>query len=243
MKHLKRFISALVLFVALSCTKNQVDDNGKVSFTLSSNLEIADQTRSNVSQFTTLPASGDFILTITDSSEELFWTGKLSEWNAETIFPAGNYSVSAVYGNIEEEGFDKPYFTGTADFVVTGGQTTPVPISVTLGNTVIYISCTDNFKDYYADYNFNLVRSQKTIATFTKDETKAAFVDGYKISIQGTLQGAGSPKTFTKDYSGLKAATAYKMLFDVTNVGGTSITITFNDNVETVELGDFELND
>jgi hypothetical protein len=88
-----------------------------------------------------------------------------------------------------------------------------------------------------------LVRSQKTIATFTKDETKAAFVDGYKISIQGTLQGAGSPKTFTKDYSGLKAATAYKMLFDVTNVGGTSITITFNDNVETVELGDFELND
>jgi hypothetical protein len=33
------------------------------------------------------------------------------------------------------------------------------------------------------------------------------------------------------------------MLFDVTNVGGTSITITFNDNVETVELGDFELND
>ena len=49
--------------------------------------------------------------------------------------------------------------------------------------------------------------------------------------------------TFSKDYSNLNEATAYTFNFDVTNVGGATITIKFNDTVETVELGDHELND
>ena len=41
----------------------------------------------------------------------------------------------------------------------------------------------------------------------------------------------------------VEVATAYTFRFDVSNAGGTSITIEFNDTVETVELGDCELND
>jgi hypothetical protein len=32
-------------------------------------------------------------------------------------------------------------------------------------------------------------------------------------------------------------------LFDVSNAGGATITVTFNDTVETISLGDVELND
>ena len=243
MKHLKTILSVLALVLAVSCTKSQVEGNGHVSFALSSDLEIADQTKSSVSQFTALPASGDFVLTITDATNAIVWTGKLSEWDSATLLPVGNYEVSATYGALENEGFDKPYFTGSASFTIVDEQTTKASVTVRLANTVILVSCTDSFKKYYQDYSFNLVRNGQTIVSFAKDETRAAFIDGYRISLEGTVTGPAKTQTFTKEYSNLKTATAYTIVFDASNVGGATITISFNNNVETINLGDIELND
>ena len=243
MKHLQTILAAMVLFLAISCTKNQSEGNGHVSFVLSSDIEIADQTKSSVSQFTTLPSSGDFTITITGASSGYEWTGKISDWDSATMLPVGNYKVTATYGSLEEEGFDKPYFTGSADFAVAGAQTTEVKISVSLGNTVVMVSCTDNFKNYYKDYTFKLTRDGSEIVSFVKGETRAAFVDGYKFTLQGVITSETKTQTFSNDYSSLDEATAYTILFDAPNVGGSAITITFNNNVETIELGDLELNE
>ena len=151
--------------------------------------------------------------------------------------------MTATYGSLEEEGFDKPFFTGSAKFAILGAQTTDVEIQVSLGNTVILVSCTDNFKNYYEDYTFNLVRDGQTIVTFAKGETKAAFIDGYKVSIEGSVKSATNTKAFSKDYTNLNEATAYTVVFDVKNVGGVSITVSFNNEVVEVPLGDIELND
>ena len=243
MKHLKTILGVMIMVLAMSCTKDHAQGSGQVSFSLFNDFEVVDQTKSNVSDYTALPAAKDFTITIKDASAATFWTGKISEWDEATLLPVGSYTVSATYGSIEEEGFDKPFFTGETGFAVVGAQVTPVKISVSLGNTVILVRCTDNFKNYYQDYTFNLVRDGQTVASFVKDETKAAFVDGYKISLQGTVTSATKTQTFTKDYTGLNEATAYTIMFDASNVGGATITITFNDSVETVDLGDIELND
>ena len=243
MKHLKTILGVMVMVLTMSCAKNHAEGSGQVSFSLFSDFEVVDQTKSNVSDYTTLPSASDFTITIKDAASATFWTGKISEWDEATLLPVGSYTVSATYGSIEDEGFDKPFFTGEETFSIVGAQVTDVKISVSLGNTVILVRCTDNFRNYYQDYTFNLVRDGQTIASFVKDETKAAFVDGYKISLQGSVTSATKTQTFTKDYSGLKEATAYTILFDASNVGGVTITVTFNDTVETVELGDIELND
>ena len=243
MKHLKTILGVMVLALAFSCTKNHTEGKGQVAFVLSSDLEIADKTKSNVSQFTTLPSSGDFTISITDASSAPVWSGKLSDWDPATLLQAGNYKVTATYGSIEEEGFDKPYFTGSEEFTVKGGESTSVSVPVALGNTVIKISCSDYFNRYYTDYTFKLTRDGAEIATFVKGETKAAFVDGYKIKVEGVLTGEVKTYNFSKEYTGLDEATAYTINFDAPNVGGSTITISFNDTVETVELGDYELND
>ena len=243
MKHLQTILAMVVLTLAISCTKSQTQGNGQVSFVLSSDIEIADQTKSSVSQFTTLPSSGDFTITITGASSGYEWTGKISDWESSTMLPVGNYKVTATYGSLEEEGFDKPYFTGSAGFAVAGAQTTEVKISVSLGNTVVMVSCTDNFKNYYKDYTFKLTRDGSEIVSFVKGETRAAFVDGYKFTLQGVITSETKTQTFSSDYSSLDEATAYTLMFDAPNVGGSSITITFNNNVETIELGDLELNE
>lgn len=243
MKHLKTILGAVVLLMAFACTKNQAEGNGQVSFVLTGDYQIADQTRSNVSQYTTLPSSEDFTITITDASSAPVWAGKLLDWDSATLLKAGNYKVTATYGDIEDEGFDKPFFTGAADFTIAGAQTAEVTVNVSLGNTIIMIGCSDNFRNYYKDYTFRLTRNGSEIVTFVKDEAKAAFVDAYKFTLEGTVVSETRTQTFSKDYASLKEATAYTIMFDASNVGSNSITITFNNAVETVELGDMELND
>lgn len=243
MKHLKTIFGVLALLVAFSCTKNQSEGNGLVTFDVTNNQNVVDMTRSNVSDYTALPSARDFSITILDASSAQVWTGKISEWDAATVLPAGNYTVKASYGSLEEEGFDKPYFTGTQTFAVKGGETVAVSIPVALGNTIIKISCSDYFNRYYSDYTFKLTRDGAEIATFKKGETKAAFIDGYKIKIEGVLTGELKTYTFEQEYTGLNEATAYTINLDAPNVGGSTITITFNNDVETVELGDYELND
>ena len=244
MKHLQALIGALILLVAVSCTKNQVEGYGSVSFALDNNAEIVEQTRSNVSDYTTLPSVENFTITIKDASNAPVWSGLISEWGSSPIqLRAGNYTVEATYGSLEEEGFDKPYFCGNASFAVTGGQTINVPITVSLGNTIIKVSYSDNFKAYFSDYTFKLTRDNSDIAVFAKDETRGAFIDGYKITVEGEMTGELKTFSYSQEYSNLEVATAYTLAFDVDNVGSATLTVTFNDEVETVELGDIELND
>jgi hypothetical protein len=245
MRNLKTIFSTLMLLAVFSCAKVQKDGEsaGQVTFSLNSDVEIADQTKSSVSTYTTMPSAEEFKISITSAANAFTWSGMISEWDSATLVPAGTYTVTATYGSLEEEGFDKPFFTGTAEFTVVAEETTDVAVNVALGNTVVLVRCTDNFSNYYTDYTFKVVRDTDQIATFAKGETRGAFVDGYKITLEGTVTGPSKTLKFKKDYTALREATAYTFNFDASNVGGTAITISFNDTVETVELGDLELND
>ena len=243
MKLNKSVVCAFARLAALACTKeNRSGRAGHISFSVSSDGTVAESTRANVSDYTTLPASSDFSIEVTGDS--FSWTGKISEWDASTALAAGNYSVKANYGSNEEEGFDKPYFTGTKSFAVQGGQTASVSIPVSLGNTIVKVSCTDMFRNFFPAYAFSLTRDGGRIVDFAQGETRAAFVDGYKFHIEGSFTNqAGKASTFSKEYTNLYEKTCYTLTFDADNVGGATLSISFNDTVETVELGDTELND
>lgn len=244
MKTLRLFMALSVLVSVLSCTKSVSDSEGCVSFAISSEQYLTDITKSNVSDYTTLPQSEDFVLTVTDSKGASVWSGKSKDWDPAKKLLAGEYKVAAFYGSIEEEGFDKPCFEGNQTFTVLGNETSQVQISTSLANTVVKIICTENLKNYYKDYSFSLTRNNTDIVTFPKGEERAAFVDGYKFTVTGSFTTeTGTEKTFSSEYTGLAAATAYDLVFDIAGVGSGAITITFNNTVETVELESVELND
>ena len=243
MKHLKTIVGIVALCAVFACTKSQNAGSGYVEFKVKNTSEVADITRSNVSDYTTLPTSGDFTIVIKDAENAQVWSGKCSEWDPTTSLVEGEYTVEASYGFLEVEGFNKPYFYGSQAFTVVGNETAAVEVSAVLGNTIIRISCSDNFKNYFHDYTFKLTRDGSDVVTFPKDEDKAAFIDGYKIKVEGTLTSENKTQTFANELSNLNEATAYTLFFDVPQVGGSTITISFNDTVEEVELGNIELND
>lgn len=237
-------MSALAILAAVSCNRMQHAGEGQVSFGISSIDNVTDVTRSNVSDYTTLPGKDAFSIKVTDASAQTVYEGRITDWvPEENVLIAGEYSVSAEYGRIEDEGFDKPYFIGARTFTVNGGETSEVSVPVSLGNTIVRVECTDAFRNYYRSWSFKLSRGGADIVSFAEGETKAAFVDGYRFTLSGVMEAETKSYTFSKEYSSLEPATAYTFVFDVTNAGSATITISFNNSVETVELGDIELND
>lgn len=231
--------------VPTSCSRHQDTADGNVLFSVATDGQVDVVTKSNVSDYTTLPQTGKFTIVLTNGSGEEIYNGLLEQFAASKKLKAGNYSVKAGYGSTSEEGFEKPCFTGVKSFSVTGGGTTTVAIPVTLANTIVKVECTDAFKAYYTDYSFTVKTGGGTEIPFSKTETRAAFVDAYMISVSGNLTGqGGKTQAFSgKEFRPLSPKTCYTLKFDVSNVGGRSITISFDEAVEEAELTEVDLND
>ena len=247
MKEMKRTSIALLLLFAAACSKqpSNGDGSGFVSLSLSPDNQVAEITKGNVSDYTALPSTSDFNLVIKNSSSEQIFTGKVSEWNSGTPLTAGTYSVSASYGEEGVEGFDKPYFAGNTSFDVVGGKTTSVSVPVALANAIVKVVRTEAFNNYYVDSNFKVTTGNGNVINFPKTQMGGAFVDAYRFSVSGTVTSqSGRVSQFNAvDYNSVDAATCYTLRFDVSNVGSTSITISFDDTTVEVPLSDIELNE
>lgn len=241
-------IAAVALLATLSCTKRIggiSGGEGTASFSLGECAPVADiATKSNVSDYTALPSAGAFTITVKNSDETTVYSGLISDWDTATKLTSGNYTVSATYGAEGTEGFDKPYFTGKTSFVVNGGSETAVSIPVALGNSIVKVSCTEAFANYFTTRSFKVTTGNGTEIDFPSTETRGAFIDAYKFTVSGSLttQG-GTAKTFSKTYDEVDPKTCYTVSFDVETIGGNTISISFNDETTEVTLTEVELND
>lgn len=247
MKLIKASILLLALGAAAGCKKTEAPaaDTGSITFAVAAQQEVADVTRSQISDITDLPAAADFTLTITDAQKKTVWSGTIAQMTEPYTIAAGEYTATAQYGSVSDEGFDKPCFTGSMPFTINGGDSKQITIPVSLANAIVKVSCTDMFRNYFSDYSFKITTAAGTQIDFPKSETRGAFIDAYKFTIDGTLTNqGGTAQSFNKTYdTGINPATCYTVTFDASSVGGTSITVTFNDTTETIDLGDIELND
>ncbi len=230
--------------LSVSCSRHLNESEGNVLFSLDTDSQVEVVTKSNVSDYAVLPEAGEFTIVISNGNGDEIYNGRLDGYNTSTALKTGNYSVKATYGNVSDEGFGKPCLAGEKTFSITGGGTVAVAIPVSLANSIVKMECTDGFKSYYTDYSFTVKTGGGTEIAFPKGEARAAFVDAYTITVSGTLTNqGGKTQSFSKDYKALAPKTCYTIKFDVSNVGGNSITVSFDDTVEDVELMDIDLND
>ncbi|MGM9735556.1 MAG: DUF4493 domain-containing protein [Candidatus Cryptobacteroides sp.] len=242
-----RTIAAGMVMAAISLSCSRQEDGagtGTVSFSVADDYLVADAVKSNVSDYTTLPSVSDFTLKITDADQVQVYSGLLSGWDSATALPVGGYKASVSYGEEGVEGFDRPYFTGEKEFSVVGGISTAVSVPASLANTIVKMSFSTSFTNYFTDYTITVTTGNGNVISFPKGETRAAFVDAYKFTLSGTMTGqGGSVKSFSKEFNSLDARTCYTVTLDATNVGSGTISVTFNDLVTIVELTDLELNE
>lgn len=251
MKFTKLLLSAALLMGFAACN-NDGDESAQVAegyltFEVSASQDVENITRAQITidEATggyTVPAAEDFTITILNEEGYQAWTGKIGEWDATTPLKAGVYTVKASYDN-GRTGFDKPVFAGQTEFTIVGAQETAVVIPVTLQNAIIRFTYSDMFLKYYSFDEISVVSGANEVE-FTKEMTNGAFIDATTFSVATTFTSqAGTSVPFSKEYSA-KAATCYTVAFDASNIGGVgTITITLNDEVTTIDMGEIELNE
>lgn len=229
--------TVLAVLALISCQKTE--GYGRLEFSLKEG-EIADvTTKGSVTDYVALPSEGSFTLTI-KSGTNTVWTGLLSAYDPTTAFKSGAYTAEVSYGNPENEGYGKPYFFGTTGFSIIGGQTTPVTIPVSLGNTIVKIGTSAAFDEYYTARSFTVTTGA---GTEIKNVSAPVFMDAYKFTLTGSLTTQGGEiKNITPQTWNVDAATCYTVMLDVTNTGRTTVSISFDDTVRGVSFTE-ELND
>ncbi|WP_320980285.1 DUF4493 domain-containing protein [Bacteroides sp.] len=198
MKGILKFILFLEIVLLCSCVndENRSGAFGGMSLHLSANSSVTDVTTRSSEEV--LPSIQDFSISMLQGDKVQASWDKLSDYDEDTTFPVGSYTLKAFYGDIEKEGFDSPYYEGTTDFNIRGGETTPVETTCKLANTKISIEYTDDFKQYFKTYSSTVQAELGSEVSFSSGETRAAYVKPGRISVK---------LTFTKVNGGLSPTT------------------------------------
>jgi len=233
MKRILTIISSLA--VLAGCSKVAENDGayGTLNLSLTQDTELADASKSSIEDFFRAPKKDDYLITLTNYAGATAWQGHLSEWDTELRLIEGDYTATAEYGDPSKEGLAKPYMAGSVAFTINAMECAQANIQTSLANCILQIKTSSGFKNYFSKAGFTI--STGAGNEFKLEEGQTGFVDAFKFSLNADCRTAsGQTVTFCKEYDCLKPATAYTIAVDVTNVGALGITVTFNDEVETI---------
>ncbi|MBO4446875.1 MAG: DUF4493 domain-containing protein [Bacteroidales bacterium] len=238
---MKKTLIAITAALAAACGCNRLQEGeGSISLDLRPADFVMEVSKGNVGDYTTLPAAADFDITLTNYAGAVAWSGKFSAWDPTAKFAAGEYEIKATYGDPDEEGFDKPCFEGLKEFVVIAYESRNVSIEPTLSNCIVKVTTGEYFKKVFSSWSFNI--STGLGNSFQLPENKGIFIDAFKFTLEGTfVTTAGKNVNFSKEFTGLESGTLYTVSTEVNNVEGSSFTISFNDQTETISIEE-ELN-
>jgi hypothetical protein len=251
---MKKFftIASLLALTLSACSKeaakSEQEGKGQVTISCVAETTVAD-TRANIS--CTTPAAEDFALEIegvghTYSKEY----ASIAEFNADNYLHLGNYKATVVAGDIAEEGFNKPAFVGSEEFVVEARKDVNVEITASIANAIVKVETTENFERYFeGGHTLTLTTAAGNEFPITA-QSDLLFIAPANFTISGTAtkQAAQSGKEgavveLAYDATEVAAQTLYTVKFDVAEAGSATLTITLNETlVESIDI-DQELND
>lgn len=186
------------------------------------------------------PIAADFSIQLdkTDDSFSKEWT-TLADFNSEKGFKSGTYTITATYGDIEEEGFEKPCFMGSSQVTVLDGTETETSITATLANSMISVGYTDAFINYFTDYGVTVHSAGHSYLKFEKTETRPVFLapGNVDVSVSFTMPNGKEATLQPAEFMAEKRH-HYKLTFDVNHgaVGYAQLTIRFDDTVDTQDV-------
>lgn len=229
------------------------DSKGKIHLSLQTDGEVksarpvfrSGEDGIQASDYLTLPETSDFEFQL--EKKDGTYSGyfaTIEELNASgQTFAAGAYTLTAYSGEKGKQGFESPYFEGSADFTILSDQTTDIDVTAVLTNSMIVLEYTQEFKDYMSAWDATIYTEGVTGGIpYSFTEERAAFVEPNKVSIALSFT-TNEGKSTTVDVGGEfapLAKTLYHVKIDVKGkeTGDAALSITFDDNLkeEDVEI-------
>lgn len=243
MKLKKIFLYSATMLLLVSCANEDKQGSsgyGAINVQVSADYKVVPVTRSTAESASTIenPDVSEFALKLvsSDGSFSRAWDS-LADFDPATKIPVGAYTMSAFYGDIDTEGFEKPFYLGETPVAVRDRENSSVEINCTLANVKVTVEYSDAFKKYFADYSTTIHSSGGKDIKFSKTETRAAYVKPGKITIQTYLKKQnGIESTFEPAAIPNAAARQhYKIKLDISdnNAGEAQLNISFDETTET----------
>lgn len=246
MNRLKFLFFTLMVVVLASCSRDENTpsaNEGYIDIQLTASGEM--QEVASRAEESGVPEAGDFSLTIKNADGETIgsWE-RFSEYDASTVVPVGEYTVSASYGDATAEGFDGLSYAGSSSANVTEGETTEVSVQCTINKARVSIAYTDAFKQYFSAYSASVTSSHSNKVSFAADETRAAyFVPGnLDVYLDVTRPGVSEKTTLKVKTLAAEVKHEYRLTMDV-DAGTSTLKITFNDDPENTQNVEFDVSD
>lgn len=224
-----RSIAAVALaFASLltSCVGLEEDGNDAVGYldvpALEVDLSVDDLLLTKALDFEVVePSVSDIHFVVKDKNGTVRYDGN-GLWEEPLVLPVGAYSVEASYGS---NGFDAPYFTGSAEGSIGHlGKVTP-ELTMKLSNSLVKVSVDSSLEGHFTPGNevsFN-------DGTHTAGYNAWTYVPaGQDISVTLALAGttsAGTPASFTHTLSNPSPKVAYDVVCGKTETNWPSITM------------------
>lgn len=214
----------------------QQEGEGRVSLTLTSSTEV----KSAIPQITRatapdVPDESEFAITMAriDGS----WSkdyASLAEFNSAATFKTGAYTLTATYGSLNDEGFEKPCYRGETQLTVLEERTTEATVTATLASAMVSISYTDAFKEYFRNWGAQVHTDGHSYIDYESGETRPAYIapGNTAIAIEVTDHSNRTVKLSPCSFESVERH-HYNVTFDVngSNVGVAQLTVTFDDSL------------
>lgn len=217
------------------------DTEGGINLEFSSDARVMRQTRADDSVSPFVPAADHFSVSLTksDGTFTKTWTG-VESFNRETAFAIGDYTLAAFYGDAESEGFECPFYKGSADVHVSPGAVTDATVVATLANSMVSIRYTDKFNENFSDYSSSVQTEGHDWVVFAKSETRPAYIASSDVKVKVRLTNdAGKTVEVVPAQFTAQPRHHYVVTLDVEETaGGLALDVVFDDDVvaETVEI-------
>lgn len=215
---------------------NQGEGKINLRLTTSSSLVEATTAQTRAEETLEVPDVSKFSVSLdkNDNSYSKTWSS-LDEFAAEDAFPTGIYTITAFYGDVAGEGFDKPYYEGTADVTVLEARTTDVSVEAALANSLVSVGYTDAFKSYFGSWGATVHSEGNGFNEIPQGEKRPVYIVPGNVDISLALTSKDGKETKVQPTS-FKAEPRhrYHVVFDVNsgNEGEMQLTVNLDESIE-----------
>ncbi|MDE6309276.1 MAG: DUF4493 domain-containing protein, partial [Muribaculaceae bacterium] len=231
------------LTVVAGCSADSdlvVDGGGTITPTISVDTGIVEATDSRSSVKSQLTPA-DFSLTLVSASGAInrSWD-KATDFPTSELWPIGEYTLAARYGDINNEGFDAPCYAGQAQVAVTeGGVATPA-ITCTLSNSMLSVNISEAFRGFFTAYAVKVVTSLDHNFEYRNDEAAPLYVKPGTLSLViDVTKPNGAHASFTPSTPIVaEARHHYRVNLDVNSgeMGQATLVVSFDNTVTTEDV-------
>lgn len=233
--------TAALLLASCAETNPWQEGEGPLKLRLRTSAEVAVSSPTRAEQTLEVPDLSAFKVKLTKSDNTYSKTWEsLDGFNAEESFRTGSYTIEAFCGDIDEEGFEAPYFHGAAQVNVLEDKNNEASVTASLANSMVSVIYTEAFKNYFSDWSARVHSAGHSYIDFARDETRPAYIYPDEVDLSVTVTNPQG-KTASLQPAGFRAQPRhhYRVTFDVANNTGTAhLIISFDDTLvsEDVEI-------